>query len=57
MQYNVVVLRGEEARKGYFDNKDFNPSQGYKVFTGVRLSPLLLINELTSECFSLGPFD
>ena len=38
MQHNVVVLRGEEARKAYFDNKDFNLAEGFKLLRGgVRL--------------------
>ena len=44
MQHNVVALRGEEARKAYFDNKSLSFSEGYKVLMGgVRL--LCLINE------------
>ena len=39
MQHNVVVLRGSEARKAYFDNKSLSFSEGYKVLMGgVRLS-------------------
>ena len=34
MQHNVVVLRCEEARKAYFENKDIRPAQGYKVLQG-----------------------
>ena len=34
MQHNVVALRGEEARKAYFDNKGLDFSEGYKVLMG-----------------------
>jgi hypothetical protein len=38
IQHNVVALRGEEARKAYFDNKDLNLIEGAKVLMGgVRL--------------------
>ena len=38
MQHNVVALRGEEARKAYYDNKGLNSTEGYKLFKGgVRL--------------------
>ena len=39
MQHNVVALRGEEARKAYFDNKDLSFTEGLTAFTGgVRLT-------------------
>ena len=49
LQHNVVALRGEEARKAYFDNKDLNFVEGYKVLMGgVRPSLVThLINEFT----------
>ena len=34
MQHNVVALRGEEARKAYFDNKDLSFTEGLNAFTG-----------------------
>ena len=34
MQHNVVALRGEEARKAYFDNKGLSFTEGYKMFMG-----------------------
>ena len=34
MQHSVVALRGEEARKAYFDNKDLSFTEGLNVFTG-----------------------
>ena len=34
MQHNVVALRGEEARKAYFDDKSLGFSEGYKVLMG-----------------------
>ena len=34
LQHSIVVLRGEEARKAYFDNKDFDSIEGYKVLKG-----------------------
>ena len=38
MQHNVIALRGEEARKAYFENKSLNHTEGYKVLMGgVRL--------------------
>ena len=37
-QHNVVALRGEEARKAFFDNKSLNFTEGFKVLVGgVRL--------------------
>ena len=39
MQHNVIALRGEKARKAYFDNKSLSFTEGYKVLMGgVRLS-------------------
>ena len=39
MQHNVVALRGDEARKAYFDNKSLNFTEGFKVLMGgVRLT-------------------
>jgi hypothetical protein len=57
MQHNVVALRGEEARKAYFDNKSLSFTEGYKVLMGgVRLSLVtVLLMNLSSEYFSLGP--
>ena len=34
MQHTVVALRGDEARKAYFDNKRLNFIEGYKVLLG-----------------------
>jgi hypothetical protein len=34
MQHSVVALRGEEARKAYFDNKDVSFTEGLLAFTG-----------------------
>ena len=34
IQYNVVALRGEEARKAYFDNKDLSFTEGLNAFMG-----------------------
>ena len=34
MQHNVIALRGEEARKAYFDNKGLSFIEGYKVLLG-----------------------
>ena len=34
----MIALRGEEARKAYFDNKGLSFTEGYKVLMGgVRL--------------------
>ena len=39
MQHNVIALRGEEARKAYYDNKSLSFIEGYKMLMGgVRLS-------------------
>ena len=39
MQHIIIALRGEEARKAYFDNKSLSFIEGYKVLMGsVRLS-------------------
>ena len=51
VQHNVVALRGEEARKAYFDNKSLSFTEGYKVLMGgVRLF-LCLINEFVVWIF------
>jgi hypothetical protein len=56
MQHNVVVLRGSEARKAYFDNKGLDFTEGYKVLMGgVRLVTFLSMN-LSSEYFTIGPY-
>ncbi|KAF8816057.1 cytochrome P450 [Phlegmacium glaucopus] len=34
LQHNVVVMRGEEARKAYFDNKSLDFIEGYKILMG-----------------------
>ena len=34
MQHSVVALRGEEARKAYFGNKDLSFAEGINAFTG-----------------------
>jgi hypothetical protein len=34
MQHNVIALRGEEARKAYYDNKGLSFTEGYKVLMG-----------------------
>ena len=57
MQHNVIALRGEEARKAYFDNKNLNFIEGYKVLMGgVRLESRCVLSMNLSDCFSLGPF-
>ena len=33
-QHNVVALRGEEARKAYYDAKGLSIAEGFKVLTG-----------------------
>ncbi|QRV97067.1 cytochrome P450 family protein [Ceratobasidium sp. AG-Ba] len=33
-QHNVVVLRGEEARKEFFDRRDLNFTEGYRLLFG-----------------------
>ena len=58
MQHNVIALRGEEARKAYFDNKSLSFAEGYKVLMGgVRLSFVTSYQWIcSSEYLSLGPF-
>ncbi|KAF8815722.1 cytochrome P450 [Phlegmacium glaucopus] len=34
LHHNVVALRGEEARKAYFDNKSLDFIEGYKILMG-----------------------
>ena len=58
MQNNVVALRGEEARKAFFDNKGLSFTEGYNLLStmgGVRLVTVLSMNFL-SEYFLLGSF-
>ena len=33
MQHSVVALRGEEARKAYFGNKDLSFAEGINAYT------------------------
>ena len=44
VQHNVVALRGEEARKAYFDNKSLSFTEGYKVLMGGVSPPYVLIH-------------
>jgi sterol 14-demethylase len=59
MQHNVIALRGEEARKAYFDDKGLSFAEGYKVLRGgVRPSLYTSYQWIDlSEYFSLDPFN
>ncbi|KAF9010098.1 cytochrome P450 [Cyathus striatus] len=34
LQYTVVAIRGEEARKAFFDDRNLNFTEGYKILMG-----------------------
>jgi hypothetical protein len=58
MQHSVIALRGEEARKAYFDDKELSFSEGYKILMGgVRPSLYMSYQWICLNIFSLVPFN